>query len=309
MTELPVIDVHAARTFLSKLSPDIAWLLHRIEDEEGYLRFPPEVNDAIKRLRIEVYPRLYENEAAIGSVFIRGFLSHEEIREFAAELEAATPEERGAWLLGFVEDLTDGGVWNVIPKTPGERRRAAEAFEALSADEQASAVKFAQHSWMSLLASFHQILSSMVHGERLTSLVARAKLGDDQAFAKAVQIDKRILFAVPFFKDRFERANFEGETDFIDALTYRLRCAPYKGKIRHKMLWAAFAYLDMCGLLWSMPHAELLDLLEDVGMAGFPNRIEDVKNLSKRLKEYREFQSRSASTSSVNFLRGRQLGT
>ena len=105
-----------------------------------------------------------------------------------------------------------------------------------------------------------------------------------------MQIDKRILTTLPYFKERFERAHFEGEQNFIDALTYRLQCAPYKGKIRHKSLWMAFAFLDMCGLLDTMKHQQLLNLLDEVGLGGYPNRIEDVKHLSKRLADFRRFR-------------------
>jgi hypothetical protein len=100
---------------------------------------------------------------------------------------------------------------------------------------------------MSFLASFHQMLSVMVHGEKLTTLVARAKVGDDNALVKAVQIDKRILAGIPHVRERFERASAEGERDFLDALSYRLQCAPYRGKIRHKPLWSCDELKELGG--------------------------------------------------------------
>jgi hypothetical protein len=67
----------------------------------------------------------------------------------------------------------------------------------------------------------------MVHGEKLTSLVAQAKAGNDDAFVKAVQIDKRILNAIPYFSERYARAHDQGHSDFFDRLSYRLKSAPY----------------------------------------------------------------------------------
>jgi hypothetical protein len=104
------------------------------------------------------------------------------------------------------------------------------------------------------------------------------------------------LAGIPYVRERFERASAEGERDFLDALSYRLQCAPYRGKIRHKPLWFAFAYLDMCGLLETLKHRELLNLLDEVGLGGYPNRIEDVKHLSKRLADYRSFKGGGVST-------------
>jgi hypothetical protein len=293
---LPVVDVSAAKRFLSGMSPDLVWLLRQIEADDGFFRFPPTLSRAIANLRIESYPRLYENEAAIGLIFVKGFLSDAEINEITTELARASSEERGEFLLALDESFEEQFAAAEIPKTAAEEERARKQFEALSDEEKARATKFAQHFWMAFLASFHQMLSVMVHGEKLTALVARAKDGDDAALAKAVQIDKRILTAVPDVRERFERASAEGERDFLDDLSYRLKCAPYRGKIRHKPLWFAFAYLDMCGLLDTLKHRELLDLLEEVGLGGYPNRIEDVKHLSRRLADYRAFKSIGTST-------------
>ena len=107
-----------------------------------------------------------------------------------------------------------------------------------------------------------------------------------------MQIDKRILTTIPYFKQRFERGTLEGEQKFSDALAYRLQCPPYKGKIRYKSLWMAFAFLDMVGLLDELKHQEILDLCDEAGIGAHANRIDDVKYLTKRLAEYRAFQKR-----------------
>jgi hypothetical protein len=143
---------------------------------------------------------------------------------------------------------------------------------------------------MGFLAGFFQNVAVMVHGEKLTSLVAQAKAGSDDAFCKAVQIDKRILTTIPYFKQRFDRSTLERDRNFMDALAYRLQCPPYKGKIRHKSLWMAFSFLDLTGLLDTLKHQEILELCDDAGVGGFANRIEDVKHLSKRLADFRRFR-------------------
>ena len=43
-----------------------------------------------------------------------------------------------------------------------------------------------------------------MHGQKLTDLVSAAKVGDDEAFYLAVQIDKHILSILPYFKERHE---------------------------------------------------------------------------------------------------------
>ena len=248
------------------------------------------VTRAIVNLKIESYPVLYESEAAIGLIVFRAFMSQEQMVELNTQLTEQSPEERGETLRELMDGLTEFDEVFEFPKTPAEERRAVAQFNTLSKEDQAEAVRMTQHLWMGFLAGFFQNVSVMVHGEKLTSLVAQAKAGNDEAFCKAVQIDKRILTTIPYFKQRFERATLEGDQDFSDGLAYRLQCPPYKGKIRHKALWMAFALLDMAGLLDTLKHQEILDLCDDAGIGGYANRIEDVKNLSKRLAEFRRFR-------------------
>ena len=50
--------------------------------------------------------------------------------------------------------------------------------------------------------------------------------------------------------------------------------------------------LDQLGVLDRIKHGELLDLCTQAGLDTHANRIDDVKNMSKRLAEYRAFQRR-----------------
>lgn len=279
------------------MAPDWTWLLQHIESEDGYVRFPSLFSRIITNLKIENYPELYENEAFIGAMMLRAFMSPEEIKVLNAELEALSPEERAKFVDAAIRDLDAVGDCINVPKTVGGQRRAEAAFNALSEDERKEATQFWQYFMMAVLAGFYQSLSIMVHGEKLTSLVAQAKAGSARAFAKAVQIDKRILLAIPYFKKRFADANLEGDHKFTEDVAAHLQRPPYKGKIRHKALYLAFAFLEMAGLLDTMKHREILDLCNEAGLDGHSNRIDDVKNLSKRLTEYRAFQRRGLNLS------------
>lgn len=292
-----ILDKASAAEFLHGMAPEWMWMLAKIEGEDGRLHFPPLVSRAIINLKIESYPLLYENEAAIGLIVFRAFMSQEELVEFDSMLTEQSPEERGQTLREMIDGLSDFDQVFELPRTPAAERRAIAKFKALTKEEQAEGIRIAQHLWMGFLAGFFQCLSMIVHGEKLTSLVAQAKAGNDDAFCKAVQIDKRILTTIPYFKSRFEKGSLEGDQDFADALAYRLQCPPYKGKIRHKALYLTFAFLEQVGLLGTMKHREILDLCNEAGLDAHANRIDDVKNLSKRLAEYRAFQRRGLNLS------------
>lgn len=278
--------------------PDAEWLLGRIESEQGWLRFPPYLSRIISNLRIESYPLLYASEMAIVAMLLRGFMTTEEIQTFGTELEAASPGERGEFLIELTKDLDELVERIEIPKTPEQQAHAKKLFDSMSPEEQQEATRVAQHFFCFFLASFYQNLSMMVHGEKLTSLVAQAKAGNDTAFVKAIQIDKRILTADPLFSERFNRAQMESDSSFCDALAYRLKTAPYKGKIRHKSLWLAFSMFESAQLLDALTYREILEICDEAGVGGFDNRIQSEKDLGNRLRAYREFQKRGIVTTS-----------
>jgi len=287
---LPVVDLNTAASLLKAAVPDWEWLLRQIESKDGFFRFPKEVTQLIDHLNVGNYPLLYQSEDAIGTAFMRALMSDAEIVVVCKELVAMSPEERGVVFQdvvgGFIESVNEvETLWNT--RTP---EQAKADFEVMSKEEQFEAIRSLQLMCMACLSSFYQVLSVMVHRQKLTSLVAHAKAGDDMAFVKAVQIDPRVLTTDPYFKQRFDNIHAEGNEVFRRKLSYRMRCAPYRGKVRHKSLWMGFAFLDMCGHLRTLRHREMLDLFDEAGIGGYDNRIEDVKYLSKRLGEYWEFQ-------------------
>lgn len=271
-------------------------MLGKIESQQGWFRFPAFMANSIENLKIQGYPLLYTNERAIAAVFLKGFMNDDEIREFNDDIETASLEERGEFLRELTSSFADAMDGMGIPKTVAEQQAAHQTFLALSLDEQKEAVRVGQHFYACFLASFHQSLSMMVHGEKLTSLVRQAIAGDDDAFVKAVQIDRRILTEIHYFKDRFVRAQLEAHRDFSDLISYRLKVAPYRGKIRHKALWHTFSMLEQSGWINSLKYREILDICDAAGVGGYENRIQSEKHLGNRLREYREFQKRGIVT-------------
>lgn len=287
-----LISIDSVINSLRSSIPDAEWFLRHIESEQGWFKFPPYLANAITNLKIESYPLLYANENAIGIMLFKGFMSDDEIKEASKKFEAASPEERGVLLAEFASNFLEDLDHIEIPKTPEAQEAARQGFLSLPDDEQKEAIKISQHFFCFFFASFFQNLSIMVHGEKLTSLVAQAVSGNDEAFVKAVQIDRRILTEYPYFKERFVRAQFDGDNDFNDLISYRVNRSPYRGKIRHKSLWLTLSILDLTGHLNELKHREILEICDEVGVGGWENRIQDVKHLSKRIDEYREFQKR-----------------
>lgn len=292
----PILPLESVVECLRSGIPDAEWMIREIESQDGWFRFPSFITNVITNLRLESYPLLYISEGAIVGALLKGFMTSEELIQFNADAESATLEERGQFIEELGELATEFVDGFQFPKTPAQQETARKAFLALSPDEQREAIKISQHFFLFFLPSFHQYLSLMVHGEKLTSLVAQAQSGNDDAFVKAIQIDRRILTEMPYFKSRFGRAQDEADRDFSDKVAYRLKAPPYRGKIRHKSLWLAFAITEQAGWLDALSYRELLEICDEVGVGGYENRIQSEKHLGNRLREYREFQKRGVVT-------------
>lgn len=196
LSGMQIIDPGSAVQFIRAMALEWTWLLQHIESEDGYVRFPPLFSRLITNLNIENYPALYENEASIGVMMARAFLDPEELKALDVELAALNPGDRAKRVEEAMNGMRDAVDVMEIPKTPAEQKQAEKVFKAMSSEDQKASIEFLQHFMMAFLASFHQSLSVMVHGEKLTSLVAQAKAGNDKAFARAVQIDKRKTIGV-----------------------------------------------------------------------------------------------------------------
>jgi hypothetical protein len=291
---LQLVDKPTALALLKILAPQLKEFLQLVRDNGGRMAWQDNFADFIARLNISVYPRLYEAEPATGVMLALAFCDGaDEARELNDHLASLSPAERGAELLQMgphLEALVDA-----MDFDPTQEKRAAieVAAKSLSDSERQKSVEFVQRLFMGILALFHQFQSVMVHGERLTALVARAKAGDDKAFLKAIQIDKRILAKIDYFDQRWTRAHARDERAFIKSVARLLEAPSFVGRIKHKTVMLSLFLLDWMGLLDAYSDEELLDTLLSSGMVDDDQPIDDVKNLNKVRARYRKFKAQA----------------
>ena len=280
------------KKFVKDAIPEYRNMLSEIEKDGGHFQMPPEINLLIERLKIENYPEYYRDEPKLTKLLMLSSMPAEQINAISEEIALLEGEEKVLAQEEFIAHLTSTSIQilDTMPATKEEAAASAELFNSLSPEDQEKALLQTQIALSAFIPIFYQVMTIMVHGRKLSDLVLAAEAGDDEAFCLAVQMDKRIM-ALPYFRERRNKAELNQETDFLKSLNYRLTNPLLRGKIRYKMLWLTFAVLDMSGYLdGSLKLREILDFCEKVGVVGVDNPIQDESALGKRLREYRQFQ-------------------
>lgn len=272
--------------------PQYLEILDDCRDRESWRAIAQRFGTFIKRLKIEGYVHLYEDEKNIAGALLMALLSKKEQAELAAEINAASPEEQQEMMREWarsgseLDQLSD----KLLPTDPELIRKQRKAFEKLEGEERAEAVRRSQYLLGSAMAWLYNVLAVMVFGERMTSLVPKALAGDKEAFARAVQIDKNLIHEHPEFREIHRKATIENDADFLGKVGYRLAAPVTRGRIRHFGIFMLFAMLETLGWLDDLKHREILDICDAANLDRWQNRIEDENAVTKCLQKYRRYQ-------------------
>ena len=273
--------INATIRFLKASIPIYDEILQVLETNGGWLNLQQEFIDKLSTTRIRWW-ELYKDEALFKKFITLSYFNEEQLKNIK---ENYTPEQ----ILSEISELIENE--NTDALTDEEIAEYQALFESASKDEQQELLKSGALQLTAFLASFFNYLCIMVNGKNICRLVDDALHGDINAYCKAVQIDRTILF-LPEFQKMVFNAQFGKEEEFLTKLSYRLKNPIISSKIRYRTLWLTFAILDDLGLL-ELPHEQLLDICEEVGVYGKPHGVEDVGHLTKRLNEFRKIHKNS----------------
>ncbi|MBE7526002.1 hypothetical protein HS096_07060 [candidate division WWE3 bacterium] len=266
----------------------------------GRIKIPDEFEQARKNSGLgDKYVLVYESELHILYCLIRAILPEKhdsELKEFIVAYEVASEEERLEFFRVLSESLLTDDIYekfrDLIPRTEEARKAAKEKFENLSEDEKKEVIRQVHLFLAFYFSAFYNYISVMVHGQKLTKLVSRALQGDQEAFCKAVQIDKNLLTGHPYFQETFARLPMGNDKDrnFHRAICSAHARPQVNSRIDYPALYLLFAVLDSFGWLDSFTAPEILDLCDEARLDRYQNRIEDENYLTKRRLEYRKKQ-------------------
>lgn len=244
------------------------------------------------RLNVRNYVLVYDDEKRVFSAVFNTFMTPDEQSEWAKSLGAMSePEQRDA-IRDFVRPggLADEMTSSMFSDCPDDEQAQIEAFNQLNEADKQRAIKHAQYGAIVFLAWLHNMLAVMVHGERMTSLVPKALAGDEEAFLKAIHIDRNLLLDHPGFAEIHDRAIRNGDQKLLQKIARRLASPVTKGRIQLAGAFMVFALLEAMGWLDKMKHREILDICDAARLDRWQNRIEDESAVAKCISKYRRYQ-------------------
>lgn len=289
------IDRELTRKLIVKLAPAYAEMLRDLQSPGLWAKVLRKYDGLFRGTGADAYVSLFDDERKIHLTLWCALLGEDGVKELSAEIAAMSPDEQQLWVNELVTGANQDESWSWIeamfPDTPAKEEAARREYERLNDEEKAAASKRAGFFWSFLFASFHNYLALMLHGRKLTTLVAQAKANDESAFCMAVHIEPRLLRNHPFFSERHLQAQAKPEPDFLKRIGYRLGNPALAGRIRYPGLYMVFAMLDAAGWLeGGFTHEDLLNICDEAGLERYQNRIDDTNYLTQRLREYRQWQ-------------------
>lgn len=274
--------------------------------DKGWLIWPQQLIQIRKNLQLDYYVNLYEDPKQIDASFYLFLKGEKAIKEENEALNKLNYEEKQSYIANLTQELMDvdyselDGLFPDKKTTLEESEKAKKEFEALPEEEKAEHLKRLSFFYLYIFTSIHNYFSVMVYGEALTSLVPKAVKGDEDAFCKAINIDRHLLHAHPYFNDRYEKAQTLGHREFLSDVSRSISTPALIGKIRYPGLYIVFSMLQSIGWLDDLSHPEILDICDAAGLDRWQNRIEDVGYLTKRLSDYRKRQKTSTMSMQSN---------
>ena len=269
--------------------PMLDELIADIRSDGGHSSFASQFAGLLAHDSLPAWSMFYEDALKLKSLLAYAYLGLEEAASLEKMLIDASPEERKAISENIKSEILTSD-WTTLESEIDSISidQAQEAWDELGDTERIDAQKSMYLMLYGTITQINYYLALITFGENICSLVTRAKSGDDDAFCKVVQIDRTVLFGIPYFKKRLIRAQVEGDAAFLNSLANAIKGKPLGKKFSYPTLLIVFAILDDEGFLSTLRLEQIMDICEEVGVYGKEFGIEDVDSLRKRLSQYKK---------------------
>ena len=289
MLGYPPVNIEEAHTtsdtvrLIRALLPEINDAIQHMEANRGWFPLKREFVDLIEDLEISNWAWLYLDEKRLKSVSLLSLIEPDEF------VDISDPEQYRKYIKQEFTRLIEGT--SSAPPADDKIEKSQLIFKLATDEEKRLFSNQVAMYTYGFIAALFNYLALLVHGRTMCQLVADAMAGDDEAYRKAVHIDRSVLY-LPYFQKRMLQSQFGREEKFLRELCLGVQSPIIKNRVQNKKLWLMFAILENEGLL-GLPQKQILDICMEAGVCDGEQGIENVRDLKQHLDAYRQQQGSS----------------
>jgi hypothetical protein len=271
---------------------EFSWLFIHIQRNNGTLSLPREFIDFFCKVKQPDWASYYESQQKLDTIAVMIFFEPEDIREMADEIRQLPPADVHAYRKE-IEDYVCAE-FGELKSSPFDFHflspKEVEVYlQTTSLDQQQKDLVKAYLMFTTFITQTFQFLALATHGRTMHELVTAAIDGDDVAFCQAIQIDRTVLFAIPYFKNRLIQMQLGHETTLLQSVGRAMSGKLWGGRFPNPEMWVVFSILHRDGRLKSMPLDQLLDICVQLKV----HKGTDTNTISKRKNEFLKRQGRA----------------
>ncbi len=266
--ELPIarpISSNDALSLCKAALKELSWLFLHIHRQGGSIALPRIYIDFLARYDQVHWSTFYESQEKLDTIPFLVIFEVDDIKEIAREIRELSPSEADELrqeiereMLSWIgEEDQKSGSWSFYVPNEKEIR---DYLESTTLDQQKKDAVRLYFMLTCFITQISQFLALVTHGKTMHDLVRLAIAGDDIAFCQAVQIDRTVLFGIPYFRKRLSQIQLGREKELLHSLSRAMEGKIWSNRFPSPELWVVFSILQRAGLLKSLTRDELLDI-------------------------------------------------
>lgn len=270
---------------------EFSWLFLHLKKNKGTLNFPNQLIDFFCKVKQPDWASYYESQTQLDTIPILLFFEPEDIKEMADEIRQLSPDEVHEYRKQVEDQLLE--MFGELESSPFDFRsptpkEAKEYLQTASLEQQQKDLVTAYLLFTAFVTQTFQFLALATHGKTMHELVTAAMSGDDISFCQAVQIDRTVLFAIPYFRNRLIRMQLGNEQTLLQSVGRAMSGKLWGSRFPNPEMWVVFSILHRTGCLKSMTNDQLLDICVQLKV----HKGSDPNTISKRKNEFLKRQGR-----------------
>lgn len=274
--------------FLRKMLPlvkEVSDIFQQNAKDDG---LTPRLREWIERYQVRTWADAYEDPTNYFRLHAAALaIQDEPPRELLPPSDLQTVEDVQAW----VDKLCDFFERYLDDDSDGFEFMESETPDVIEGTDDDGRPVTRQEVFLTCaLILVFNYFAVMVHRQSMFQLVAQAKKGDTAAFRKAVQIDRRCLKDIPYFRDRMRNASEDGNVRFLQRVAQFRHKSMFDSGTELRQLYLALALLESMHMLsgFTADQAKFAAFCQSEGIYGTGDDSEDVvDSLMRAVKRFK----------------------